>query len=166
MESQVFSGHEKPTKVPRPDVHRVTTTNRQHFRLISKTIFGQYIHWYGNRSHECSRDTKACRGCELHWPSKWLGYLDAWFVEQNCRVFLELTLTASDLLVEVAPHDEHLRGLIVAIYKSKGGAKGRYHIEVKEGRTPSSKVPEERDPLPTLKFLWNCRNAHVKNEAS
>jgi len=158
-----FNGHEKPIKVPRPDVHRVTTTNRQTFVVFSKNIFGQYIHWYGNRSHECTKDSKLCRGCKLEWPGKWLGYLDAYHLDVGARVFLELTLTAANLLSELAPSDANLRGLVVAVFKSKGGAKGRYHIEVKDLRKKASELPEERDPLPTLRFLWTCKNQHVQD---
>lgn len=159
-----FTGAPKPDKVPRPDVHRVKTTEVQVFCIVSKNIFGQYIHWYGGRSHECTQDKARCRGCMKEWPTKWLGYLDCHSYDQRARVFLELTLTAANLLADLAPADANLRGLVINVSKTKGGAKGRYRIEVKDGRKKSSELPEERDPLPTLQFLWRCKNQHVQDQ--
>lgn len=165
MESH-FIGAQKPDKVPRPDVHRVKTTESQTFVIYSKNIFGQYIHWYGGRSHECTQDKQRCRGCMKEWPCKWLGYLDCYLVNERARVFLELTLTASNLLADLAPQDANLRGLLIRVSKTKGGAKGRYRIEVQEGRKSSSELPHERDPLPTLRFLWTCKNQHVQEDTA
>lgn len=161
-----FAGDPLPVKIPRPDVYRVVTENKQHFWIFSKAMYVQCIHWYGNRSHECTKQTKKCNGCERNWPTKVKVYLDCFHVEANARIFLELTHTAATYLGGCAPHDATLRGLLVSVNKSKGGAKGRYQISIMEGRKKSSELPEERDPLPTLRFLWQCKNQHVQDSSA
>lgn len=158
-----FTGAVPPKVQPRSEVVRVTTSESQQFVILSTSIFGQYIHWYAKRSHECTKDFKRCNGCERSWPNKWLGYVDAFHINEDKRCFIELTRTACELLVRQAPEGRPLRGLNVRISKTKGGAKGRYRIEVLERREDPATMPQERDPLPVLRFLWTCKNQHVQS---
>jgi hypothetical protein len=72
---------------------------------------------------------------------------------------LELTDTAWRLLEEQSPDQKNLRGIKFQIGRTKGGAKGRYIINVMEGVIPCEQLPEEKDPYPTLKFLWSCKRS-------
>lgn len=163
MESH-YTGAQPPVSNSRHTVHRVTTSQTQQFVIFSRSIYGQYIHWYGNRSHKCTRDEKKCNGCDRNWPTKWLGYLDAHNIHTEERVFLELTKTACDLLDKQVPPGENLRGVQVRICKTKGGPKGRYKVEVLSRRVDDPTLPQEKDPLTTLEFLWRSKNQHVHND--
>ena len=48
---------------------------------------------------------------------------------------------------------ENLRGSIIKVSRTKGGPRGRYMIEVLERRIADDALPEERDPLQTLRML-------------
>lgn len=150
------------TSPPRPgpacQVVRITSTTRQSFIILSQALFGTEIHWYANRSHECTASRGECERCQRNWPRKWKGYLHALALSDNARVFIELTPDASNKLLNHAPQDEPLRGLTVHIAKTPGGKKGRYIVEVAFGRRDVVQLPPEEDPLPILRYLWNVKN--------
>jgi len=156
MESH-YTGSQPPPKLSKTEIIRVTTSEAQQFCILSKAIFGQWIHWYGNRSHECKRDVGTCSRCLDGQPAKFLGYLYVIDMRALYPSFLELTHSACDLLVKQAPPGRNLRGLNVRIKKTKGGPKGRYLVEVLERTTDPETLPDEKDPRDTLKFLWNCK---------
>lgn len=153
-------GAEPPPGGNRHTVHRVTTAETQQFVIYSKSIFGQWIHWYGGRSHQCTKDKAACNGCLRGWPTKWLGYFDGHNVHADERVFVEITAAAFKLLDQQIPPGENCRGVRVRMAKTKGGPKGRYKIDVLPGRVSDETLPQEKDPLSVLQFLWKCKNQH------
>lgn len=153
-----FKGDRPVKRGPQTGIIRVTTSETKVFYLVSPAIFGQNIHWMFRRSHECKKDKGACDGCTKLWPDKWLGYLYVVDPTDGSTGFLELTYTASRILTSLAPIDQSLRGLVVSIRKTKGGAKGRYVISLSGRRIASDELPDDRDPLPTLRFLWNAKN--------
>jgi len=155
-----FNGDAPPATSKRAQVHRVTTSEAQQFIILSAAFFGQYVHWHGGRTHKCTLGKSRCDGCEKAWNQKWLGYLDVLEMDKT-RKFLELTRTACNMLCDLAPPDKTLRGLQVRIRKTKGGRHGRYLLELLERRVDGEQLPQEADPLPTLEFLWNCKNQHV-----
>lgn len=159
-----FTGALPPDSPKRTSVHRVTTASAQQFVIYSRSIFGQWVHWYGNRSHQCTKEKSACNGCQRGWPSKWLGYLDVHNLMMDERQFLEITLTASKLLIRQAPEGKPLRGLQIRVSKTKGGPKGRYMIDVLPRVLDEPDMPVEKDPLPTLQFLWRAKNQHASDE--
>ena len=159
METRI-TGTPPPKGDARTTVYRVTTAETQEFVIYSKSIFGQIIHWYGGRSHECTREWKACNGCQRSWPEKWLGYVHCFNTHRDEVCFLELTKTACNLLLRQAEPDQPLRGLRVRINKTKGGPKGRYMIATCFPRMREELLREEADPKPVLQFLWNCKNQH------
>lgn len=150
---------------PRVPIIRVTGTEKQRFTIVSPACFGQRIHWHGNRSHECVKDFKAvCEGCEKGWAEKWKGYLDAirWHTSIEERCFLEITWRAYELIVQLAEKDQSLRGLVIGVAKTKGGAKGRYLIEVQERRIVEANLPQPADPLPILRKLWLSKDQYMR----
>lgn len=158
MEKSHYSGATPPPRSNRLDIVRVTSSESQTFVILSRTIYAQYIHWYGGRSHECSEGKKACQGCGNAWPKKFLGYIHATKFGQQNTLFLELTHTACEMLIAQAHANATLRGTQVRISKTKGGAKGRYRVEVLERTFTDEELPPEKDPLETLRFLWKCKN--------
>lgn len=147
-----------PKPGPSSEVIRVKSEQVQKFLVLSRAVFGQWIHYYANRSHECTLEKGTCTRCQQGWPRKWKGYIHAVQLSNNARVFVELTPAAFDLVVQVIPEKEDLRGLIVGISKTKGGAKGRYRIHVEGVRRDPVQLPEEQDPYPILTYLWNVKN--------
>lgn len=139
------------------EIRRVKSSESCTYICFSEAVFGQLTHWYGNRSHECTADKRACNGCARGWPTKWRGYLhvQAWGHESDC--FLEISNTCWYLLVKQLAKNESLRGVQFKIRKTKGGAKGRFIVEVLERRAESVNMPQEKDPVETLRFLWSCK---------
>jgi hypothetical protein len=157
--SELYNGTPPPAapKV-RLDIVRVTSAESHHFICYSRAVWGQPVHWYGRRTHECTQDReKKCEGCMKGWPVKWKGYLHVRNIAASWEGFLELTDTACRLLVEQLGDNQNLRGLKFRIARTKGGAKGRYLVEVSQGRVPDDSLKQERDPYEILKFLWNCK---------
>ena len=154
-----------PKPGPSNEVVRVKTTTPQKFLILSRATFGQWIHFYATRSHECTLDRGACERCTWGWPRKWKGYLHAVQLADKARVFVELTPAAFEMVSQVVPEGEDLRGLILSISKTKGGPKGRYMIHVEGVRRDPVQLPEEEDPLPVLRYLWNCKNPSGKHNS-
>ena len=153
-------GSKPPLSGPKRQIIRVTATSPQKFTIVSTACFGQWIHFYGNRSHECVAEKKQdCHGCLKAWPRKWKGYIHCLdWQEQLASCFVELTPSAFEKLTVQVSESRPLRGLNVSISKTKGGAKGRYNISLLERLTPDHELPREEDPLPILNFLWKCKN--------
>lgn len=159
MQEQRYKGTPPPPLKSKMIVMRVTTSETIQFCCVSRAIFGQLIHYYGGRSHECTADKGNCDGCKKGWAPKWKGYLhviEMGTVQREC--FLEITNTCNSLLLNQAPKDQHLRGLIFRIRKSKGGRYGRYILDVIDRREDEDKLPQEQDPQPILRYLWAAKN--------
>jgi len=140
------------------EVIRVTTSEAKTFICFSRSVWGQYVHWHANRSHECTQSKeKYCEGCERGWPVKWKGYLHVRDLTGTIKGFLEITDTAYRLIDHQLGTDKNLRGIRFRLARTKGGAKGRYIVEVYQDRLPEDQLIQEEDPYKTLKFLWSCK---------
>jgi len=137
-------------------VIRVTEREPCNFICVSKAAFGQPIHWYGNRSHECTSERGHCENCQKNWPRKWKAYLHVMGHESKFQAFLEITETCFDQIVALMPDRQSFRGSIIRLGRTKGGKKGRYTIDVLDRVIPDGNLPNEIDPLPTLRYLWNA----------
>lgn len=156
MHSTYF-GSPPPMPQKRVIIVRVTTTETQEFVVLSKAPFGQWIHWWGRRSHECIKDKAHCQKCHDNWPSKWKGYLHCLTDLGRTECFLELTPTCIKGIEAKMRDGEMWRGMRIRLSRTKGGAKGRYLIDILESRADPEKLPEPRDPVDTLRFLWNAK---------
>src|SRR5205814_5942315 len=140
-------GTKPPPKKQRMEVVRIKTQEPEMLVIVSKCIWGQPVHWFGRRSHECTQDRGRCKGCEENWPCKWQGYLHVTNHTLSWNGFLELTALAWGILLSQVRVGENLRGSIIKVSRTKGGPRGRYMIEVLERRIADDALPEERDPL-------------------
>lgn len=158
MAGNKIQGAAPPVPGPSVEIVRVKTSEAESFTLVSAAVWGQNVHWFGGRSHECTSDTGSCHRCNTLQPVKWKGYLQAiqWSNRKQC--FIELTPDAIHNLLALTEGRKTLRGTIVKIRKTKGGAKGRYLVDVLERTIPEMELPAERDPMPVLKFLWRCNS--------
>lgn len=156
----IYSGTAPPAPAVRKDVIRVTTAESHQFVCLSASIWGQGVHWSGNRTQECLKERKLeCEGCKRGLPWKWKGYLHVATPENRWDGFLELTPTACILLESQLPKDKSLRGVIFKIRRTKGGAKGRYIVEVLDRRISEEELPQSKDPFDTLRFLWTVKRS-------
>lgn len=157
MESR-YENSQPPPLGARKEVIRVKSTEPQTFVILSPRFYGQWIHWFGNRSLECTKEKSGqCQGCRDSYPSYFKTYLHVLLGHSRTAAFLELTTTASEMIDQQSPAGEPLRGLMVRIGKSKGGAKGRYLVSVLERRLDPEDLPKAEDPLATLRRLWRAK---------
>ena len=132
--------------------------------IFSTSVWGQWIHWYGRRSHECTSDKGQCNGCQRGWPKKWKGYLHVYRGNKYETAFLEITPFFVQMLDVQVPPPATLRGVQMYVSKTRGGAKGRFIIDVMERRLQEAELRVECDPRPVLQFLWNCKNTSSNQE--
>jgi len=155
--SEFVRGAAPPAPTKRMEVFRVTTAETSQFTCCSTAIFGQWVHWFGRRSHECRQDRGECEGCRGNWPVKWKGYLHVTDPLGRSEGFLEVTATCWQLVVSQLAPGQTLRGLRFRLARTKGGARGRYLVTILENAASEETLPEERDPLQTLRYLWNAK---------
>lgn len=98
--------------------------------IIGDAVQGQWTH-YDGLTQPCTQ-TPECRRCKAGEPSRWQGYVAAWFPKTNKEFVLQLSEGgARHLLDNVATHGP-LRGL---------------HVEVKRQRKPNKRTVARNAPL-------------------
>lgn len=170
--SSFLQGATPPAPIVKKEVIRVTTAETSEFAICSTAAWGQWVHWNGHRSSECFQDrsrtfadanyVNSCIGCKDGLPSRFQVYLHVW--DWACRkdCYLEITGNAWRQLEEKLDREKPLRGTRFSIRRTKGGAKGRYVIDVREARADPANLPEPLDPLNTLRRLWNFKKGPSK----
>jgi len=144
-----------PPKSPglQVEVIRITGTEFRTFYLLSNQPWCAYFHWVGH-SVRCLQ-TEECDRCRRNTPKKWRAYIHA--LEHDGTITREVILEVTQLCIAsllALNGESKLRGTIVKLKKSKGGAKGRYLVDVLPRRVSSETLPTERDPEPILQRLW------------
>jgi len=158
-------GHAVPERRFNMEVFRITSVEPVTMIVVSRNVFGQWVHWAGNRSSECKIDSSTkCHGHEMGWPVKWQGYLQVIRAGEKETAFWEFTQACFHKLADGLQPDQNFRGAYLRVRKSKGGKKGRYIVEHLEKRFDSETLPQERDPLPVLKFLWTCKRQSASQD--
>jgi hypothetical protein len=135
------------------EVVRITSTENRLFYLLSEAPWNCNFHWVGvSVQHQQEGE---CKYCTRVAPLKFRSYIHA--LEQcgtlQKSVMVELTHAAL-VLIDVQLCGQAHRGSIVNLRKSKGGAHGRFVIEMKERRIDPKTLPDEKDPQPVLEKLW------------
>jgi hypothetical protein len=157
MLDNIIGAAPPPPKLVR-QIIRVLTSEAKTYICFSRCAWGQYIHWTGQRTIECTRDkTKECEGCSRGWSLKWYAYLNVRDITGTEYGFLELTETAARLIDMQLGENKNMRGVRFRIHRTKGGPKGRYIVHVYEDRLSEASLRPEEDPYETLCFLWNCK---------
>lgn len=146
-----------PAPRSRGHILRVLTAETLQFVCISRTVFGQLTHWNGHRTSECKADKARCDGCQAGLPGKWKGYLHVQTDIHGGDVWLEITPTCWHTIVSQLKEGETMRGMIFRVRRTKGGAKGRYICEVLQRRVDDATLPQEKDPLALLHYLWSSK---------
>lgn len=147
-------GAQPPISTLSVEIVRVKSTEPTQYVCLSERIYGVWTHWHSNRTHECTIDSGECEGCTAHWPRKWKGYVHVAKPGNGATLFIEMTPEFQRLMLMQLPVDTLLRGVIFRVSKTKGGAKGRYIVDVQASRHNLERLPGELNVLPTLKALW------------
>lgn len=159
MNSDFVTGHVPPQVRSQKQVIRVKGTDPVHLVCVSDKAEGLYIHWIGGHSVECPGD-EVCDHCRAGVGKKWKGYLDCITMgPRSYTLFLEVTPTAFEIFTKQLESGKSMRGVYFTICKTKGGAKGRYVIEVKERRIEEQKLPAAESARPLLRKLWAASKA-------
>jgi hypothetical protein len=76
-----------------------------------------------------------------------------------------LTVTACESVLAQADKTSTLRGMIIEVNKTKGGAKGRYVISALEKKIAETELAGygHEDVLPILRKLWGHKNHYVQS---
>jgi len=148
-----------PPKRNHLDVFKITAVEPITLVSLSRAPWGQTIHWYNGRSHECKGEHRHCFGCKEGWPFRWVAYLHVGWPSTQNQGFLEITKSAWEMLLVQAHTGQDLRGMLFRMGRTKGGKKGRYVVQVLERRLDDAELFKELDPYPTLLFLWNCKKS-------
>jgi hypothetical protein len=145
------------------EVVRIVSTEIRLYVLLSTAPWGSFFHWAGG-SIPCTGDPEECERCKKLVPRKWRGYIHA--LEQHGtstrEVILELTHSALATL-DLSLAMREYRGSMVQLRKTKGGAKGRFLIDVLDRRVTDQTLPADRDPAPVLKKLWELNERRYSN---
>ena len=166
MNSDFVSGAQPPGVRSQKQVIRVKQQDALYLCCLSPKAEGIFIHWIGGRSAECPGED-SCAHCKAGVGKKWKAYLDcATMGKGGHTLFLELTETAFDMLVKQLKPGESMRGVYFSVAKTKGGAKGRYLIEVKERRIDEHLLPSAESAIPLLRRLWSMSRAKREKPAT
>lgn len=152
-----WEGSQPPARVKRGKILKILNSTPKQLVCLSVSPYGQWTHWFGGRSDECKQDYAKCVGCQKGWPSRFKVYLHVAAPGEGRFTWVELTREAIDTLTDQIPQATSLRGVQFRISKTKGGAHGRFLIEVLERVIPESELDESLDPKELLNFLWSCK---------
>jgi hypothetical protein len=123
------------------------------FTIYSKHLFGINVHYVGRRSSPHYRNEKKCPGCRAKNAKRWKGFLHCFNINLGQEVFLELTPhSAKSLLSQLGTKGE-LRGNRIQV-KRTDSDNGRLLISVLTAAPNLDKLPEGKDPLPSLLKFW------------
>jgi len=138
-------------------IHRVKVQNWQQFVALGDRLYGIWTHWVCGRTRPCSRDTGKCEHCERSEPARWRGYLHCLEDDGRTECFLEITANAWESFAGQIRERETVRGTIFRVCRTKGGARGRYVVELLERKLDPDKLPAERTPGELLRYLWGTK---------
>lgn len=141
-------------------VKRLKASEQATMTILSRSIWGTWVHWAGSHSEPCYSEKKQCPGCKRGLPKKWKGYLHAFEHEARRHIFFEITPYSANQILDQAGADNPLRGLRLVAVRGKGD-KARVRCEVKAATQEPDALPAERDPLETLSKLWEMNGAKI-----
>ncbi len=158
MVPPIVTQHVPPNGGANPFVRRLKAGNTLLAIVLSRSLWGCWVHWDGRRTSPHLAEQKTCPGCRRGNPKKWLGYLHIYNQNTAHVEFLELTPLSARLVLDSLSEGEDLRGNRFKFERGKGD-KARIKVELiahystlKVGK----ELPPAADPLPTLAELWGC----------
>lgn len=134
------------------------------FVIFSLRITWLCSHWNGARSQPCIDPSEECDGCRKELPTKWKGYFHARSLTTDVEGFVEITPTIGDAIRGQSDYPLSLRGMRIELRRTKGD-KGRLQCVLLPCICSLDSLPQEKDPTPVLKQLWDI-GGHAKINAS
>jgi len=153
-----------PTPGPKMPILRLKGGEEKTLLVLSQEVQGFWVHWTGRSTVECTVPHDDCHGHKMGFASKWKGYLHVVDVHSKRQGFLELTPTlAEQLQVQLIPERQRsVRGVTLSVSRTKAN-NGRVKVLVTHQYPGTRELPEEVDPLPSLRVLWGYCNGYEKD---
>jgi len=151
-----------PTGGPEIWVRRLVKSEQVTVGIVSPCFWGFMVHWAGNRSEPCLKETKTCPGHRRGLPLKWKGYLYVHNLQKRRYEFLEFPPGAATELLESFPKGSTLRGEVIQVQRMAGdNARLRVTIETHKWAEQQIAIPQDKDPAETLCKLWGLDPTQV-----
>lgn len=161
--------NDPPRSGPEIWVRRLRANEVIQCGIISPHFWGFVVHWAGNRTEPCYRETRTCPGHRRGLPVKWKGYL--YVLDHAIREyqFLEFPPVAATHLLNQFENGHSLRGEVLSI-KRMNGVASRLKVTRLTDKfdIPKEKIESDVDPIRTLCKIWgvdvNQVNLRGENE--
>lgn len=157
MTSTLRRQDEPPRPGPTHEVIRCEAGVGVRCQILSKTIWGCWTHWDGQRSRECTGEGTDCYGHTSGWPQRWKGYLCVWCGIRRSIIFLELTPASGTEILRQAGHGNSLRGLLLRLDRHGRSIRAKISVELTPCVGDGSDLPEALEPEPVLRRLWGWK---------
>lgn len=130
--------------------------------IVSPCFWGLFVHWAGNRSEPCFKETKTCPGHRRGLPLKWKGYLYVHDMTKRKMEFLEFPPGAAQQLLDRFPEGHSLRGEVILVRRMSGNqARLQIAVETHKWAGNQGVIPPDKDPAETLAKLWGLDPSQV-----
>jgi hypothetical protein len=137
-------------------LRRLKAKQKTTVMILSRTLWGCFIHWDGKRSSPCIKLKALCDGCRAGKPKRWRAYLHVYDLHNRKEEFLELTEGAARQLLDQLPAGIELRGERVQ-FERLAGDQARVHVTALIRVDLPEWLPVEKSPLKTLCDLWGVK---------
>lgn len=150
-----------PKSGPEIFVRRLRAAEKLTVQVLSRSLWGCYVHWAGDHSEPCLEDAKKCPGHARGLPVKWKGYLHVMNLHNRRAEFLEFTPFSANQIIDQVDTAQPLRGYRLQCERGKGD-KARVKVVVLPCLNMEVVLPDEIDPYKTLCKLWSCQGIDLK----
>jgi hypothetical protein len=125
------------------------------FTCYSPKPWGLVVHWdpAARRTEGHYEPTASCVGCMEELATKEIYYLFGRVIETGKDCFIEMPDGAAKSLVSSLALGESLRGAGLVLQRGKTD-NTRLKIRVSNRFEHVEALPKDKDPLPTLEYLW------------
>lgn len=150
--AQLRRQDEPPPPGPRMEIRRVKANQRWQFIVLGQP-WGCWTHWVDDHGEPCIEPRKECPGCKRQKPLRWRCYVHVWNIIRQNDEFLELTALVRAQLDDLLPTGEPYRGQRIEVVRGRGD-KARMGLVLLPPCEVRGKLPDAKDPFPTLCKLW------------
>jgi len=123
--------------------------------ILSPFVMGYDTHWTSGRTMPCTKRTGHCKGCEVHAPYKWIGWLHCLEIGQKEEFFLELTDHAFYDAERARGAHATYRGLSVIWIRKRSSMKSPVVCTlINPDSIDNDRLPPSKDVEPALRVAW------------
>lgn len=147
-----------PRRGPAIWIKRMKAGEKKQFTFWGTKIRGMWVHYNSATNKSEPHYEEGCT-CETRpIPKRWKGFLHGYCHEDKQEVFLELTPTAAQSLLEQLAEPDKLRGLYCHVRRTSA-ANGRLQVQVLGYVNDQVVLPKEKDPRRSICQLWGVSEA-------